>query len=300
MEKKFNNSFDDLINIKDDLDKNSEDYKDLIFANKIYNLYTTDDELKEELKVSVKRNKRKIKISSKIAVAAALLIFVTPFTNFGQELITTVKTLIVPSGKISVTEEKFSYEGEDLSYAVPNELKEKVYDKEGNLLTSIKRGDKFYNDKREEVTGVGIDEKSGNVKIYTDSIENSEYEFFDSIDDYKKELSFNPLVLGGEYKFIRGEKFIGTEGKSEYATLVYNSSNNRKITIFERVSSPENAYSISTEDKIQELDIDGVKIIYFEKGTFEFERDGLLVSISAKGASLTELKTIYNDLTLYK
>lgn len=300
MEKKFNDSFDDLINNKADLDKNSEDYKDLIFANKIYNLYTIDDELKEDLKMGVKMNKRKIKISYKIAIAAALLIFVTPFTNFGQELIITVKTLIIPSGKISVTEEKFNYKGEDLSYAVPNELKGKVFDKEGNQLTSIKRGEKFYNDKGEEVTGVGIDEKSGSMKIYTESIENSEYEFFDSIDDYKKELSFNPLVLGGEYKFIRGEKFIGTEGKSEYATLVYNSSNNRKITIFERASSPENAYSMSSEDKIQELNIHGVKIIYIEKGIFEFERDGLLVSINAKGASLTELKAIYNDLILYK
>lgn len=279
---------------------NSSNEKDLEITEKLNNLYISDKSDKEDIKKEVyNKMKNKNKKNIKVAAVAGLLVVSLSATTFSGEFYTKIKEIVIPSGRISVVEEKQNVDPTKMVEKIPEDAVGQVFDKDGNMLTEIKYGEKTYNKKGELITGLALDGQNGKTTYYSDNDSEAMIEKYDDLDKYLDTLSFKPLLLNDKYTFVEADSYNNEDNsKSEYAMFKYKDSNNKDIYLSERTSTPENAYETGGED-VKEININGVDIIY-SKGSFDFERDGLLVSIMKKNAKEEELTKIYKDLELNK
>ena len=180
------------------------------------------------------------------------------------------------------------------------ELKGKVFDKEGNEITDfevLKNAEHVYSKDGREIVGSDYDESTGEVTFeYADEAKSTGDKA--PVDVIAKKLSFNPLVFSDKYHYVESEVFAESGKPSDYVALTYE-KDGKTIYLNERISSPETAYETGGEGKIYEVNVDGVKVI-IQGHEADFERDGLLVSISAEGADKDDLIAMVKDLHLLK
>lgn len=261
------------------------------------NLYATDEKDKQEVYAKMKNKRRKQYKKPAIAAACALLIATLPFTSFGGGIVNTVKQVVSPSGRIVINEDEPA-----VAIPFPEELKGKVFDKEGNEITDLevlKKAEHVYSKDGREIVGSNYDEatRTGEVTFeYADEAKSTGDKA--PVEEIAKKLSFNPLVFSDKYKYVESEIFAEPGTLSDYVAFTYE-KDGKTIYIDERISTPENAYETGGEDKIYEVNVDGVKVI-IQGHSADFERDGLLVSISAEGADKDDLIAMVKDLHLLK
>ena len=267
-------------------------------SRSLKNLYATDEKDKQEVYAKMKNKQRKQYKKPAIAAACALLIATLPFTSFGGGIVNTVKQAVSPSGRIVVNEDKLAVNPKAIPF--PEELKGKVFDKEGNEITDVevlKKEDAVYSKDGREIVGSDYDEATGEVTFqYADEAKSTGDKA--PVDVIAKKLSFNPLVFSDKYKYVESEIFADPGTLSDYVAFTYE-KDGKTIYIDERVSTPENAYETGGEGKIYEVNVNGVKVIIQGRDA-DFERDGLLVSISAEGADKDDLIAMVKDLHLLK
>ena len=262
------------------------------------NLYATDEKDKQEVYVKMKKKQRKQYKIPAIAAACALLIATLPFTSFGGGIVNTVRQAVSPSGRIVVDEDEPA-----VAIPFPEELKGKVFDKEGKEITDLevlKKAEHVYSKDGREIVGSNYDDatRTGEVTFeYADEVKKDTGDKA-PVEEIAKKLSFNPLVFSDKYKYVESEIFADPGTLSDYVAFTYE-KDGKTIYIDERVSSPENAYETGGEGKIYEVNVDGVKVIIQGRDA-DFERDGLLVSISAEGADKDDLIAMVKDLHLLK
>ena len=259
------------------------------------NLYATDEKDKQEVYVKMKKKQRKQYKKPAIAAACALLIATLPFTSFGGGIVNTVRQAVSPSGRIVVNEDEPA-----VAIPFPEELKGKVFDKEGNEITDLdvlKNAEHVYSKDGREIVGSDYDEATGEV---TFAYAGEAYPAADKapVKEIAKKLSFNPLVFSDKYNYVESKIFAEPGTLSDYVAFTYE-KDGKTIYLNERVSSPENAYETGGEGKIYEVNVNGVKVIIQGRDA-DFERDGLLVSISAEGADKDDLIAMVKDLHLLK
>ena len=97
---------------------------------------------------------------------------------------------------------------------------------------------------------------------------------------------------------MESEVFAESGKPSDYVAFTYE-KDGKTIYLNERISSPETAYETGGEEKIYEVNVNGVKVI-IQGPEANFERDGLLVSVSARGADKDDLIAMVKDLHLLK
>ena len=262
------------------------------------NLYTADEKDKQEVYAKMKNKHKKQYKKPAIAAACALLIATLPFTSFGGGIVNTVKQAVIPSGRIVINEDKLAVNPKDVPF--PEELKGKVFDKEGNEITDFevpKNAEHVYSKDGREIVGSDYDESTGEVTFeYADEAKSTGDKA--PVDVIAKKLSFNPLVFSDKYHYVESEVFAESGKPSDYVALTYE-KDGKTIYLNERISSPETAYETGGEGKIYEVNVDGVKVI-IQGHEADFERDGLLVSISAEGADKDDLIAMVKDLHLLK
>ena len=261
-------------------------------------LYSSTKQDKEEVHLKMKKKKRISYRKPAVAAACALIIFTLPFTSFGSEIVETVKRVASPSGRIVVNEDKLAVNPKDIPF--PEELKGKVFDKEGNEITDsevLKNAEHVYSKDGREIVGSDYDEATGEVTFKYAGEANPAADKA-PVDVIAKKLNFNPLVFSEKYNYVESEIFAESGKPSDYVTFTYE-KNGKTIYLHERISSPETAYETGGEGKIYEVNVDGVKVI-IQGHNADFERDGLLLSISAKGANKDELIAMVKDLHLLK
>lgn len=262
------------------------------------NLYATDEKDKQEVYAKMKNKQRKQYKKPAIAAACALLIATLPFTSFGGGIVNTVKQAVSPSGRIVVNEDKLAVNPKAIPF--PEELKGKVFDKEGNEITDVevlKKEDSVYSKDGREIVGSDYDEATGEVTFqYADEAKSTGDKA--PVDVIAKKLSFNPLVFSDKYNYVESEIFAEPGTLSDYVSFTYE-KDGKTIYLNERISSPETAYETGGEGKIYEVNVDGVKVI-IQGHNADFERDGLLLSISARGADKDDLIAMVKDLHLLK
>lgn len=262
------------------------------------NLYATDEKDKQEVYVKMKKKQRKQYKKPAIAAACALLIATLPFTSFGGGIVNTVKQAVSPSGRIVVNEDEPA-----VAIPFPEELKGKVFDKEGNEITDLevlKKAEHVYSKDGREIVGSNYDDatRTGEVTFeYADEVKKDTGDKA-PVEEIAKKLNFNPLVFSNKYKYVESEIFAEPGTLSDCVAFIYE-KDGKTIYIDERVSSPENAYETGGEGKIYEVNVNGVKVIIQGRDA-DFERDGLLVSISAEGADKHDLIAMVKDLHLLK
>ena len=261
------------------------------------NLYAADEKDKREVYVKMKKKQRKQYKKPAIAAACALLIATLPFTSFGGGIVNTVRQAVSPSGRIVVNEDEPA-----VAIPFPEELKGKVFDKEGNEITDLevlKKAEHVYSKDGREIVGSNYDDatRTGEVTFeYADEAKSTGDKA--PVEEIAKKLSFNPLVFSDKYNYVESEIFAEPGTLSDYVAFTYE-KDGKTIYIDERVSTPENAYETGGEGKIYEVNVNGVKVIIQGRDA-DFERDGLLVSISAEGADKDDLIAMVKDLHLLK
>ena len=262
------------------------------------NLYATDEKDKQEVYAKMKNKQKKQYKKPAIAAACALLIATLPFTSFGGGIVNTVRQAVSPSGRIVVNEDEPA-----VAIPFPEELKGKVFDKEGNEITDfevLKKAEHVYSKDGREIVGSNYDEatRTGEVTFeYADEVKKDTGDKA-PVEEIAKKLNFNPLVFSDKYNYVESEIFAEPGTLSDYVAFTYE-KDGKTIYIDERVSTPENAYETGGEGKIYEVNVDGVKVI-IQGHEANFERDGLLVSISARGADKDDLIAMVKDLHLLK
>ena len=262
------------------------------------NLYATDEKDKQEVYVKMKKKQRKQYKKPAIAAACALLIATLPFTSFGGGIVNTVRQAVSPSGRIVVNEDEPA-----VAIPFPEELKGKVFDKEGNEITDLevlKNAEHVYSKDGREIVGSNYDEatRTGEVTFqYADEVKKDTGDKA-PVEEIAKKLSFNPLVFSDKYNYVESEVFAESGKPSDYVAFTYE-KDGKTIYLNERISSPETAYETGGEGKIYEVNVDGVKVI-IQGHEANLERDGLLLSISARGADKNDLIAMVKDLHLLK
>ena len=261
------------------------------------NLYATDEKDKQEVYVKMKKKQRKQYKKPAIAAACALLIATLPFTSFGGGIVNTVRQAVSPSGRIVVDEDEPA-----VAIPFPEELKGKVFDKEGNEITDLevlKKAEHVYSKDGREIVGSNYDDatRTGEVTFeYADEAKSTGDKA--PVEEIAKKLSFNPLVFSDKYNYVESEIFAEPGTLSDYVSFTYE-KDGKTIHLHERISSPETAYETGGEGKIYEVNVNGVKVI-IQGHSADFERDGLLVSVSAGGADKDDLIAMVKDLHLLK
>ena len=262
------------------------------------NLYATDEKDKQEVYVKMKKKQRKQYKKPAIAAACALLIATLPFTSFGGGIVNTVRQAVSPSGRIVVNEDEPA-----VAIPFPEELKGKVFDKDGNEITDLevlKKAEHVYSKDGREIVGSNYDDatRTGEVTFeYADEVKKDTGDKA-PVEEIAKKLSFNPLVFSNKYNYVESEIFADPGTLSDYVSFTYE-KDGKTIYLNERISSPETAYETGGEGKIYEVNVNGVKVIIQGRDA-DFERDGLLVSISAEGADKDDLIAMVKDLHLLK
>lgn len=259
------------------------------------NLYATDEKDKQEVYVKMKKKQRKQYKKPAIAAACALLIATLPFTSFGGGIVNTVRQAVSPSGRIVVNEDEPA-----VAIPFPEELKGKVFDKEGNEITDLevlKKAEHVYSKDGREIVNSTYDKATGEVTFeYADEANPAADKA--PVEEIAKKLSFNPLVFSDEYNYVESEIFAESGKPSDYVAFTYE-KDGKTIYLNERISSPETAYETGGEGKIYEVNVDGVNVI-IQGHEANLERDGLLLSISAEGADKDDLIAMVKDLHLLK
>lgn len=264
------------------------------------NLYATDEKDKQEVYVKMKKKQRKQYKKPAIAAACALLITTLPFTSFGGGIVNTVRQAVSPSGRIVVNEEdEVTIDPEKMP--LPDYLKGKIFDQNGNEITNCKplaEEEALYSKDGREIVHTDYNANTGEVTFeYADEVKKDTGDKA-PVEEIAKKLSFNPLVFSDKYNYVESEVFAESGKLSDYVSFTYE-KDGKTIHLHERISSPETAYETGGEGKIDEVNIDGVKVIIQGRDA-DFERDGLLVSISAEGADKDDLIAMVKDLHLLK
>lgn len=269
-------------------------------SHNLKNLYATDEKDKQEVYAKMKNKQKKQYKKPAIAAACALLIATLPFTSFGGGIVNTVRQAVSPSGRIVVNEEdEVTIDPEKMP--LPDYLKGKIFDQNGNEITNCKplaEEEALYSEDGREIVHTDYNANTGEVTFeYADEVKKDTGDKA-PVKEIAKKLSFNPLVFSDKYNYVESEVFADPGTLSDYVSFTYE-KDGKTIHLHERISSPETAYETGGEGKIDEVNVDGVKVI-IQGREANFERDGLLVSVSAGGADKDDLIAMVKDLHLLK
>lgn len=269
-------------------------------SHNLKNLYATDEKDKQEVYAKMKNKQKKQYKKPAIAAACALLIATLPFTSFGGGIVNTVRQAVSPSGRIVVNEEdEVTIDPEKMP--LPDYLKGKIFDQNGNEITNCKplaEEEALYSEDGREIVHTDYNANTGEVTFeYADEVKKDTGDKA-PVKEIAKKLSFNPLVFSDKYNYVESEVFADPGTLSDYVSFTYE-KDGKTIHLHERISSPETAYETGGEGKIYEVNVNGVKVI-IQGHSADFERDGLLVSVSAGGADKDDLIAMVKDLHLLK
>lgn len=269
-------------------------------SHNLKNLYATDEKDKQEVYAKMKNKQKKQYKKPAIAAACALLIATLPFTSFGGGIVNTVRQTVSPSGRIVVNEEdEVTIDPEKMP--LPDYLKGKIFDQNGNEITNCKplaEEEALYSEDGREIVHTDYNANTGEVTFeYADEVKKDTGDKA-PVKEIAKKLSFNPLVFSDKYNYVESEVFADPGTLSDYVSFTYE-KDGKTIHLHERISSPETAYETGGEGKIYEVNVNGVKVI-IQGHSADFERDGLLVSVSAGGADKDDLIAMVKDLHLLK
>lgn len=191
---------------------------------------------------------------------------------------------------------------EDMEHPIPDELKGKLFDENGNPLDVIRDKNVF------DADGNAIDFKimaeafesteeyqDANVSVSVSSFDDDYIAKSDEMsvvyntqEELQKQLDFDlkvPEYLPEGYTFIYGEAYRmeenGDEVSGQYAMVAYGNGTD-KFTIHERIINDETSYTTSSSGEIKEIEINGNKAV-LDSSSIDWETDGVSVGIMGRG-----------------
>ena len=244
------------------------------------------------------------RIVTKVASIALVCIlgFSIMQTSFAQEVVgKIVKTISL--GHITIFEEEFVENMEPIS--VPEKLKGKIFDKDGNLVEEllVDKPQKLYTADGEEIDE--LDSETGEIITVAEDekMREEQYLVVKDPNELNNYTCFNvilPSYLPEGYEFDRAEFYKDDNGvveNSKYISLYFtNKKTGEKIYIPQRFADEETAYETGGS-KVEEIKINGVDAVIYDDRNIDWEANGVIYGISAKGEiTRTELIKIAESI----
>ena len=238
-------------------------------------------------KEGIKMNK-KISIKKVVAIAAATL-SLTLFmqTAVAKEMVDNI-IKVISLEHIKITQK---HEQEFVDTPVPEVFEGKLFTKEGKEI-KVLTGDtpEFYTAKGEKIeefnvaTGELITEEEANkvrdesMAIETDTSKISDYTCF---------TVKLPSYLPEGYTFDRTEYYKDENGKvenSKYVNLWFvNKTTGKDLYMQERFADEETAYETGTDGSMEEIQINGNKVLLLDGRSLHWEAEGILFILLGRG-----------------
>lgn len=248
--------------------------------------------VQERLNVSGGDNiMRKSNKTRRIVVAAASFAIVCTMSitfmqnAFAQNLIEKIKNSI-SLGHITVVQSEPS---QTEASPVPDELKGKIFDKDGKPIEVFKKEHKgaIYTANGEKIVGFA------NGEIITEAKKEQTHKDqvleIKSTDDLNKYTCFKVILPGylpEGYTFDRAEFYKdenGTVSNSKYINLYFtNGKTGKSIFMQQRFADEETAYTHGTDGQIEQVKINGANAVISNGRNIEWETGNVLYGLSAK------------------
>lgn len=239
---------------------------------------------------SIMKKSNKFKhIITKVASFALVCIlgFSAMQTSFAQDVVgKIVKTISL--GHIVIYEDEHT-EGVE-QYPVPDKLKGKIFDKDGNPLEVIPRNiEKIFTVDGEEIDSV--DHLTGEIKTVVEEEKlrqenNLIVKDSGKLNDYTCFNVILPSYLPEGYEFDRAEFYKGENGiveDSKYISLYFtNGKAEEYIFMNQRFADEETAYETGGEN-VEELKINGVDAVMYNDRNIDWEANGVIYGLSGRG-----------------
>ncbi|MDF2986273.1 MAG: hypothetical protein K0R50_1783 [Eubacterium sp.] len=277
-----NEKYNVLIQLGRKLSNNdfSEDSNKEAILKKIKN----DIKIKGEYSMNRTGKIRRITVT---AASLALVLITLMQTTFAQELIVKVKNSI---SLRNITATQVEHPQKDM-YPLPDELKGKIFDKNGNPLEVMPDAGEVYTADGEKI----VDFSNGQVitaaeKAKIDQEGKLVVKDSDKLNEYTCFKVILPGYLPAGYKFDRAEFYKDNEGnvsRTKYIDLIFtNETTGNHFFMQQRFSDEETAYEFSTEDVIEKIKINDSDAVISEgnhgKG-IDWEYNGVLYGLNGRG-----------------
>lgn len=238
-------------------------------------------------------------VATLLTVCVLSVTFVQP--SFAQGLLFKVLQTI-NLGHIVAYEEE--YIGN--SNVIPEEMKGKIYDRDGNALLTFDAAQKaddadgLYTADGEKIVGIEdgklvtqseADQKKPDVLIVRDSEKLNEYTMFDV---------GLPEYLPEGYVFDRAEFYKGDNGEvsnSKYINLYFiNKETGKEIYSQQRYADDETAFEMSTVGTMEKVKINGVEAVMMNDKSIDWEANGVLYGISSRSLDKNEILKVAESI----
>lgn len=248
-----------------------------------FNCYEQETISEKELTV-MKKNIIKPK---KIFIAAACIVILTT-TAFATGLVgNIIKT-------ISTGYNSFTQIDPNAPHPVPDELKGKIFDEDGNPLDTLSKSGNMYNKDGLKITGEMyakmLEDAHGTdiIVSYDGPSEDSEVTF-QTLEEAERNAVFDvkvPEYLPEGYSVSKIYAYKNDDGtcSGEYLNIVYKNADDKEIIIHERILNENTAFEAGTDGSLEDLTINGRKTVIMHDTSLHFEtKDAVSVSINTKG-----------------
>lgn len=306
IEDEFLIDMDDFIDGRKDLNVCDKKYQDLLrmgreLARKDFSKNTNKEQIYNKSLENIKyKGEDNMKKSNKIksiyikVASIALLCIVgvsTMRTSFAQEMVDKIVNFI-SIGHVTVYEDPTHNKGE--SMPVPEELKGKIFDKDGNPIEAFVVGSPkaMYTADGEEIAYID----SETFKIVTDveaerENNNLVVKDTDKLNDYTCFEVILPKYLPEGYGFDRAEFFRDEDGVVEdtkYISLYFtNEKTDEYIYMQQRFADEETAYEAGGQ-KVEKIQINGAEAILYDN-SLDLEDNGVIYALNGIGIGRDEL-----------
>lgn len=259
----------------------------------------TEKELEAMKNVIHPTPKKKIVRRAAGLAACAALIAVLAQTSFAKELIDNIiKSVSTGHNQF------FQYDTEGMEVEIPKEY-QIFYDEDGALVTEYKDGKVYYDkdgNKIEDVEAYLRDNVTYNAVVETDEkgvyvlnigdeanpldrMRKQGFAVIDSEDGLSaldEALDFKALMPDTlpEGFALLGAAYFDTDGK--YLFLYYGNGE-KYITVSERLLTDETAFSMGTDEEIEETEVNGNKAVLTGGHSLDWEVGGVAVGVDSHG-----------------
>lgn len=273
-----------------DKDFSKESNKEAVFKKSLENINQYKG---ENIIMKSKRNKLYKRLAG-VGIACIVTITLSQ-TSFAQNFVEKIIKSISLEHVKFVEEEDHKLEVE--SMPVPEKLKGKLFDKDGNLIEIFtKEMKKFYTADGEEIDD--FDMRTG--KIITVSQAKEKVLEVKDTNELNKYTCFNvilPSYLPEGYKFDRAEFFKGKAGDvkdSKYITIYFTNEKTGKNIYMQQRFACEETRTVSNGSNIEKIKINGVDAISSDgvrsnSKSIDWEANGVIYGITSKGIAREEL-----------
>lgn len=267
--------------------KNQYDYLNDVKTD--FSLYEEEPMSKEEIKAMTDNIKTKKKFSKRLVVtaaAAAVIAISTAAAASAGYFDGIIKT-------ISTGHNTFVQVDPNAPYELPDALMGKLFDKDGNALTTLTKGSlsSLYDANGNLLTQNQLKDMlqealGDEIYLYDEASLASEVSY-STIEEAETVISFDlkvPNYIPDRFTFTRAYNYGGGESDDYYMNLEYTDKDGNIMYVMERLINDEAAFTACTDGKLEETTINGRPAVITNDSSIAFEtEDNVSVDILSRG-----------------